>query len=293
MTAKNLATWSHICYRVEGLQRADLASAITEASVQSDDEPAFDATITDLEGQGQRRLFSSSLGRPRWRWGTVVLLLLAVLVGGELVLAARPLFQQPHTGQVTPLPSGVASPTSVGPSMFTLLATRPPSLSSCNFSGDLSRLPWPADQSRFWPGRWDGPALHRRGWHRWECGLRASFPVGRSHRLGRYAKDALGLSEHFLRADPVRGRRLDEAGVIRLNSLTGPTVAGPLLAELPIMVPLEPIAPPFAPPYQQYGSWYIRFNAPGCYGLQIDWLQGTEWIIFRAFGSADVIRPSA
>ena len=35
-------------------------------------------------------------------------------------------------------------------------------------------------------------------------------------------------------------------------------------------------------PYQGDGSWYIRFNAPGCYGLQIDWLNGTEWIIFRA-----------
>lgn len=26
------------------------------------------------------------------------------------------------------------------------------------------------------------------------------------------------------------------------------------------------------PSYQAYGNWYIQFNVPGCYGLQIDWL---------------------
>jgi hypothetical protein len=75
----------------------------------------------------------------------------------------------------------------------------------------------------------------------------------------------------------VRGQRLDRAGVVRFNDITGP-----LLAQLQLMVPMQAIAPPFAPPYRQYGSWYIRFDAPGCYGLQIDWSQGTEWIIFRA-----------
>jgi len=71
----------------------------------------------------------------------------------------------------------------------------------------------------------------------------------------------------------VRGQRLDRAGMIRFNDVTGP-----LLTRLQILVPKEPSPPQF----QVDGAWYIRFNAPGCYGLQIDWLQGTERIIFRA-----------
>jgi hypothetical protein len=100
---------------------------------------------------------------------------------------------------------------------------------------------------------------------------------------------ALSAEERFLEAVltlckeqgwlKARGQRLDSSGAVRFNEVTGP-----LLAQLQIMVPMEAIAPPFAPPYQDYGSWYIRFNAPGCYGLQIDWSQGSERIIFLMIG---------
>ena len=73
----------------------------------------------------------------------------------------------------------------------------------------------------------------------------------------------------------VRGDRLDAPGDLRFD---GP--GGPLLADLRTVVPAahQPGVP------QEIGGWYIRFNAPGCYGLQFDWLEGSEVIAFRARG---------
>jgi hypothetical protein len=71
----------------------------------------------------------------------------------------------------------------------------------------------------------------------------------------------------------VRGQRLDKAGAVRFDDYLGP-----LLTALQVIVPEQPSSPQF----QVDGGWYIRFNAPGCYGLQIDWLKGTERIIFQA-----------
>jgi hypothetical protein len=50
-----------------------------------------------------------------------------------------------------------------------------------------------------------------------------------------------------------------------------------LVAALPMVIPAEPTVP-----YQLDGIWRVRFNAPGCYGLQIDWPQGMEQIIVQA-----------
>jgi hypothetical protein len=72
---------------------------------------------------------------------------------------------------------------------------------------------------------------------------------------------------------------LEAVGEVRFDT-EGPYVVfgeGKLLTQLQLVIPAFPIAS-----YQQDGPWHVRFNSPGCYGLQIDWLQGTEQIIFRA-----------
>jgi len=71
----------------------------------------------------------------------------------------------------------------------------------------------------------------------------------------------------------VREQRLDAAGQVWFNA-----VDGPALPQLQMTVPLVEASSLFL----EYGAWYIRFNRPGCYGLQIDWSQGAERIIFRA-----------
>jgi hypothetical protein len=92
--------------------------------------------------------------------------------------------------------------------------------------------------------------------------------------LGGMAKTLWIFAAGFSGPVLVRGQRLDAAGKIWFNSPNGPA-----LPQLPMMVPLDL---PSSEPYQLYGNSYMRFNTPGCYGLQIDWSRGTERIIFRA-----------
>jgi hypothetical protein len=208
----------------------------------------------------------------------VVLLVVILLAGGELAWAAKPLVLQRQTGEATPLPSVAAAPTTVSPAVFTSLAARPlhfpvvTSPATCPVSagrqispdfglaagtGPLYIVAVDADGNVDYvpPAQW---GADQHGW-------------------GGMAKTFWVFPTTFVGPVLVRGQRLDTAGVVRFNDVTGP-----LLTQLQILVPVEPFLPePFSPPYQMHGDWYIRFNAPGCYGLQIDWLQGTEWIIFR------------
>lgn len=238
--------------------------------MQRDDDPVFDAAVTDLEGQPQR-FFSSG----PWRRGSVlVLLLVLLLAGGELAWAAKPLFLQRQTGQATPLPSVTVAPTATSPAVFASLAARPlhfpvvRSLATCPVSigqrispdlglaagtgplyivavdanGNVDYVPsnqWGADQL---------------GW-------------------GGMAKTLWAFPTTFAGPVLVRGQRLDSVGAVRFNA-----IGGQLLTQLQILVPIESSSPP----YQVDGGWYIRFNAPGCYGLQMDWLHGTEQVFVRA-----------
>jgi hypothetical protein len=115
--------------------------------------------------------------------------------------------------------------------------------------------------------------------HEWERRLRARSPLGGQIISGGAVCPRLCGSSPAPFPVLVRGQRLDAAGVVRFNTLTEPGVSGPLLTQLQILVPTKPATPA----YQDDGNLYVRFDAPGCYGLQIDWSQGTEWIIFRAY----------
>jgi hypothetical protein len=77
----------------------------------------------------------------------------------------------------------------------------------------------------------------------------------------------------------IRGQRLDAVGEVRFDTEPAFVVygEGTLLAQLQLVIQAFPLAS-----YQQNGIWHIRFNSPGCFGLQIDWLRGTEHIILRA-----------
>jgi hypothetical protein len=235
----------------------------------NDDEPVFDATVSNLKGQ--RGFFASSSGHLRWRWG-MVMLLLALLVGGELFWAARPFFSQSHTEQATPLPTWTAAPTPTSPPVFSSLAVRPlhfpavASLATCPVS--LGRQISPD----FGLAAGTGP-LYIIG-----VAADGTIPYLQASRWG----DTLGwggmpktlwvFTSRFSGPVLVRGQRLDAGGSIRFNA-----VSGPLLSQLHITVPTGPASMP----YQEYGAWYIRFNAPGCYGLQVDWPNGTEHIVVR------------
>jgi hypothetical protein len=232
--------------------------------MHSDDESGFEATI--LTGQEQPRLFASRSRRSRWRWGLIVL-----LGGGELLWTARPLFLSQRR-QATPTVTATAAPMPTTPPTFALLSTRllhfpvVTSLAACPVSlgrqistnlglaggtGPLSIVGVDAGGNVPYapPSSW-GDTL---GW-------------------GGIPKTLWMVPSTFSGPVLVRGERLDQPGDIRFNAL-----GGPLLSELPISVATGSSSSP----YQEAGNWYIRFNAPGCYGLQVDWLNGTEWIIFR------------
>jgi hypothetical protein len=68
-----------------------------------------------------------------------------------------------------------------------------------------------------------------------------------------------------------RGMRLDASGAVTFVG-DGLALTSTLMTtvEMPMNV------------YQIVGQWYIRFQAHGCYGIQIDTLDTTEDIIFRA-----------
>jgi hypothetical protein len=240
--------------------------------MRSDDESGFDATISDLTGQEQPRLFASRSRRSRWRWGLLVLLVLVLLGGGELLWAARPLFLAQRR-QTTPTVTATAAPTSTTPPTFTGLSARPlhfpvvTSVATCPVSRGRQISP------NFGLAAGTGP-LSIVG-----VDAAGNVPYGPPSAWG----DTLGwggipkvlwiFPSTFAGPVLVRGQRLDQPGELRFISL-----GGPLLSELPISVATGSASSA----YQEAGSWYIRFNAPGCYGLQVDWLNGTEWIIFRA-----------
>jgi hypothetical protein len=237
--------------------------------MESKDDPTFDAALTDLEGHHYRPLFISDSPNRRWRWGVGMLLLLGLLVAGELVWAARPLVQ--HAQARPKSLTAAASP--ADPSIYRLPIARPirfptvTSLATCPIS----------------PGRIISPNLGLA------AGTGPLFVVavdgngnvdyvppghwGDNLGLGGMAKTLWIFPAGFSGPVFVRGQRLDAAGKVWFNAL-----GGPALSELQILVPLGQSSPP----YQQYGDWYIRFNTPGCYGLQVDWSRGTERIIFRA-----------
>jgi hypothetical protein len=181
-------------------------------------------------------------------------------------------------GHATPIPSRTAvplvSPTLVATAGFTTLATRPlhfptvTSLASCPVS--LGRQISPA----FGLAAGTGPLYIVPVDSGGNAVYGPASTWGDHIGWGGMPATLWIIPSSFSGPVLVRGQRLDKAGVVGFDQYPGP----PLLTQLPIMAPLVPSSPP----YQVEGDWYIRFNAPGCYGLQIDWLQGTEWIIFRA-----------
>ncbi len=240
--------------------------------MHSNKEPPVDATISDLEARRQQGPFASSPSRRRWLWSLMLLLVLAMLVAETITSATRQQSPHPQSRQVTPTPSPTNSPTPVSPEVFASLAGRP-----LQFPAVVSLAACPVSLGRqispdFGLAAGSGPlyiaVVAANGTviyipaSRWGDTLGWG---GMSHTLwlfqGTFAGPAL-----------VRGRRLDASGSVRFNAPNEP-----LQSTVRIVVQAQPAAL-----YQEYGNWYIRLNAPGCYGLQIDWLQGTERIIFQA-----------
>jgi hypothetical protein len=245
--------------------------------MQSDDEPVFDVAITDLEEQ--RTLTSSDRRHSRWRWGIVALLVVALLATGELAWAAQPLLLQHQNGQTRT--SSIPGPTPVSPAVFASLAAR-----SLRFPTVRSLAICPVSPVQHTNLDYDG----------WVAGPGPFYlylGVVAQHGTASYTPasdwgDGLGWGGtksfwisrgSFGGPVVVRGKRLDAAGEVRFDTEPTFAIAGadPLRAALLMVIPAQPTVA-----YQVDGYWYVRFNAPGCYGLQVDWPRGTEWIIFRA-----------
>jgi hypothetical protein len=239
----------------------------------SEDEPTFDAAITDLRGQQHRPLFVPDSRIRRWRWGAGVLLLLGLLVAGQLVWAARPLVQQSQAGKATPPSSTGAASSPADPSVFRSPMVRPlrfpivTSLANCPVS--IGRTVSPNLGLAAGTGPLFIVAVDANG----NVDYVPPGHWGDNLGLGGMAETLWIFPPGFSGPVLVRGQRLDAAGKVWFNSVNGPA-----LPQLQMMVPLDPSSPPYKP----YGGWYIRFNTPGCYGLQVDWSRGTERIIFRA-----------
>jgi hypothetical protein len=82
----------------------------------TDEEPAFDATVSDLGCQRPGRLFGPGPSRPAERWRPKGLVLVACLLGGELFVTARQPASLRRWAKVVPLdrvgnskPSGAVS----------------------------------------------------------------------------------------------------------------------------------------------------------------------------------------
>jgi hypothetical protein len=263
-------------------------------TMQADDEPGSETTISHLERQRQGP-WSFRRGHTRSRWGMLLLLAAALLAGGELAWYARPLFLQRQSAQATPLSSVEASPTAVSPRVLSSLMARPfhfptvPSLATCpvsvgrQISPDFGLVAG-AGPVYLGPVAQDGTVTYApadqwadgQGWG----GMLGSFWTSQ----GTFAGPVL-----------VRGQRLDAVGEVRFDMEPTLVVSGEggLLGQLQLGIQAFPAAK-----YQVDGMWHIRFNAPGCYGLQLDWLHGTERIVIRAIaqhsaGSTAAVEPAS
>ena len=247
-------------------------------TMPADGEPVVETTSSHLESPWQGSL-SFGRGRTRSRWGMVLLLSAVLLAVGELAWYARPFVFQHQSAQATSLPSVETSPIAVSPRVFSSLMARP-----LHFPTVLSLATCPVSVGRqisldfglvagagplyLGPVAQDGTVTYApadqwadgQGWG----GMLGSFWTSR----GTFAGPVV-----------VRGQRLDAAGEVRFDTEPKFVVSGEggLLGQLQLVIQAFPAAT-----YQVDGMWHIRFNAPGCYGLQLDGLHGTERIVIRA-----------
>jgi hypothetical protein len=246
--------------------------------MHAEEEPTFEATVSDLGGQQVRRLFTSGPARPAGRWRVLGLLLVAGLLRGGLLVNAWPPAPRHDRTQATPIAPTTAAPTSVvNPAVFAALAARQlrfprlvPSVfaqRSCPVMPTSSLylgIPVPAvgDEPLYLVGgdaHGTVPYLPAAQW---------------TDHLGWGGMVEPGWFFPGTFAGPllVRGQRLDAAGAMQFNAL-----GGPLLPQLRTVMASRPAAL-----YQAVWTWSIRFQAPGCYGVQIDWRHGTEVIVVWA-----------
>ena len=250
--------------------------------MQQYDETDLEPTVNTLDGQRQWQLFPPGERRTRRRSllsGLLVLVLLAGVSAWIVVATGR---TSPPTASIkpapipTPTPPFIISPTPHS-AAYATLAARPlaiPTVASFNdcptspghrISTDLGTaigtgplylvVGYSNGSVPYWPGPWED----HTGW--------GGIPLALSIFPTSFSGPVL-----------VRGESLDGQGAVLFNQY-----GGPLLTEAQIDVPVSKVPVSGASPqYAGVGGWYIRFNASGCYGLQVDWPQGTETIIFSA-----------
>lgn len=240
-----------------------------------DQEPPDDLRAEPLGSVGHTRLLDDHLRRFRWL-GSALL----VLVGSALVVAIV-VSSSPRPS----LPPTTSASATVTPGLFSTFTTQdawsPLAARHLDFPAVASLAACPVT-----PGRQIDPSL----------GLAAGTgplsivlvqPDGEvAYEPAAQWGDSLGwggmpltlwlFPVTFSGPVLVRGRRLDASGQVAFNQPGGSLEAAAQFA-----------VPPGAPVsdgsgYQAIGNYYMRFNAPGCYGLQVDWLGGAERIIFRA-----------
>jgi hypothetical protein len=243
--------------------------------MHTDEEPEFDVTITDLAVDQSPQPHAPHPSRPWWIWRIAGLLLLALLASAEILSITRPMAPERPSARTIPraAPTLTRTSTPVSPAVFTILVARP-----LQFPAVAPLQTCPVSQGR----QIDHGLGLAAG-----AGPAYVVPVD-AHGIADYAPasewgDQLGwggipktlwvFPATFSGPILVRGQRLDQPGPVRFNEYLGP-----LLSAVQLVVQ----ANASSGPYQVALINYIRFNAPGCYGLQVDWLQGAEIIVVNA-----------
>lgn len=240
-----------------------------------DDEPADNPRIEPLEPASPRRLGIARLAGVRWLGSVMTLCAVAVLIA--VVVAAPSTGNGANTNAHTssgdaatqaPLPS----PTPVDPAVYLALTARPlrlpavASLAACPAAPGRQIIP---DASSS-----DGTTLLHVALES-ENGLATYAPPeqwGDGLGWGGIPLALWIFQSNFAGPVVVRGERLDAPGIVEFN-----------LPEEPLRTVAEfDVQTRPGTSLQLEDGYYIRFNAPGCYGLQVDWSGGTEEIIFQA-----------
>lgn len=234
-------------------------------------EPPDDLRVERLGDGGRTCLLDETLRRFRWLWGAGLALAVGALLV-VMVVSSSPRSSAPGIISVQPTITPGPEPILASQADFAALAVRPldfsavPSLAACPVSHGRQ-----IDPSLGTAGG-TGPLyivlVQADGTVAYEPASQWGDTLG----WGGMSLTLWAFPRNFSGPVLVRGKRLDAPGLVEFN-LPGGSLEG--AAQFTVF-------PAGGSGYQTLGGYYIRFNAPGCYGLQVDWLGGAERIIFRA-----------
>lgn len=238
-----------------------------------DDEPPDNLSIESLDPRGQHHSSAPRSRRSQWLRAIALLLAATTLVAAIVASAARPAAPHITHAQATTRPLPPPASANQDQAVFAALAARPlqlplvTALASCPVTQSAEIGPGFALAAGSNPVYMLGATSN------------GTVPYTPATEWG----DALGwggipLTLWVFRGSfggpvLVRGERLDASGSVQFNIYEGPLQSAARMVVY---------AQPGAAFQAAGGAWYIRFNGPGCYGLQLDWPNGTERIVFRA-----------